>query len=266
MSTHLINDAPLPAAPVPPVILAVDTSATRPGLAIARGPELLATLLSSRVAPHSRTLFDNLQLLLEQALLEVRDIEVFAVVTGPGSFTGLRVGMAALKGLAAAHHRPICGIDLFDLHARTLRCAGTVLLLADAGRGELYTGLRRLTPRGEILKVGDALFGRPESVIPATLDQLDPVDRQRLLISGEGIDLARSILAEQALRFELPLTEVVFASPAHFGWQIVRSRDLVAIQLAQEVWQLLETRGHESLPACHPFYIRPSDAEINWPK
>ncbi|MFN9742509.1 MAG: hypothetical protein ACK562_10455, partial [Acidobacteriota bacterium] len=62
MSTHLLNDLPLPTAPPAPVILAVDTSATRLGLAITRGPELLATLLSSRGAPHSRTLFDNLQL------------------------------------------------------------------------------------------------------------------------------------------------------------------------------------------------------------
>lgn len=266
MSTHPLNVVPIPTAQAAPVILAVDTSATRPGLAIARGPELLATLLSSRVAPHSRTLFDNLQLLLEQALLEVSDIEVFAVVTGPGSFTGLRVGMAALQGLAAAHRRPLCGLDLFDLQSRALRCAATVLLLVDAGRGELYTGLRRLTSAGEVVKVGHELYGRPEAVIPATLDQLDPADRQTLLITGDGVERAQATLDQLSRHCAVPLTPVVFAAPASPGWQIVTPGGVVAVQLAQAVWQLLRNQPPALLPGCHPFYIRPSDAEINWPK
>jgi tRNA threonylcarbamoyladenosine biosynthesis protein TsaB len=264
MSTPIHNSNSLHNAESHPVILALDTSATRPGLAIRRGPELLAVLVSSRVEPHSRTLFDNLNLLLDQAQLTIKDVDVFAVVTGPGSFTGLRVGMAAIKGLAAAHQRPLYGVDLFELNAQALGCAATVLVICAGGRGEVFCALRQLAPNGEVLTPGQELYGQPASAIPAILDQLAPPDRLRLLITGDGVELAHELLVQRARQLDIPLSSIVFAAPALPGWQIVKPGLSPVLQLSLSVWQNLQSPVPARHPGCHPFYVRPSDAEINW--
>lgn len=256
------NDPATP--PVDPIILAVDTSATRPGLAIRRGPELLASLVSSRVEPHSRTLFDNLSLLLGEAQLAVGDVDIFAVVTGPGSFTGLRVGLAAMKGLAATRQRPLYGMDLLELHARALGSASTVLVISEAGRGEIYCGLRRLTVDGAVRSLGKEHYGRPESSIPEIIRQLDQPLGAGLLITGDGVERSHQVLAELALQVGTTLSGSVFTSPASVGWQILQSSLAPALQLSLAVWQILQLDGSTLTPICQPFYIRPSDAEINW--
>ena len=82
----------------PPKILALDTSSPNVSLALCRGRETVALIGVTGIAPHSRTLFRHLNYLLESAETSLEQIDLFAVVTGPGSFTGLRVGISAVKG------------------------------------------------------------------------------------------------------------------------------------------------------------------------
>src|SRR5207253_1846803 len=83
-----------------PLILAVDTSSPRLSLALARGATVISAIASESGTPHSQTLFVHLAALFDSAQLDPRHVDAFAVATGPGSFTGLRVGLAAVKGLA----------------------------------------------------------------------------------------------------------------------------------------------------------------------
>src|SRR5690349_3161414 len=84
----------------PPLILAVDTSSARASLAIARGAEIIASSQSDAFIPHSNIFFDLLSNLLHSAALSITEINLFAAAVGPGSFTGLRVGLSAIKGLS----------------------------------------------------------------------------------------------------------------------------------------------------------------------
>src|SRR5262245_41766867 len=95
-------------------ILAADTSSPLASLAIVRGDKILASLAGGAHLPHSKALFSNLSILLQLSGLELLEIDAFAVATGPGSFTGLRVGLASIKGLAHTLSKPAIGISSFD--------------------------------------------------------------------------------------------------------------------------------------------------------
>src|SRR5215472_17703000 len=78
--------------------------------------------------------------LLQKHELRKTDIDAFIVVSGPGSFTGLRVGLAAIKALAEILHKPIVPVSLLEVAAVASGARGKVLAVLDAGRGEIYVG------------------------------------------------------------------------------------------------------------------------------
>lgn len=125
------------------LMLAVDTSGHNGSLALARcspdGFELVEqALLSSR--SYSAEIIPLLSALLERNGLSMRDVEAFAVASGPGSFTGLRVGLAAVKGLAEITGRPIAAVSMLEAIAAQSGADGRVIAAIDAGRRELYVG------------------------------------------------------------------------------------------------------------------------------
>jgi len=123
-------------------VLAVDTSSPRGSLAVA-GPE--GVLAEARVVTaegHSRWLLPAVAALLQGLGLDPGGLDLFAVTTGPGSFTGLRVGLGSVQGLALASGRPCVGLPTLDvLAASAARSSGTVVALIDAFRGEVYSGV-----------------------------------------------------------------------------------------------------------------------------
>jgi len=147
-------------------VLAVDTSSPRGSLAVA-GPE--GVLAEARVVTsegHSRWLLPAVAALLQGLGLEPSELDLFAVTTGPGSFTGLRVGLGSVQGLALATGRPCLGISTLDVLAASAGgSSGTIVALIDAFRGEVYSGVYDATGRlrGErrVGTVADAIEGLP---------------------------------------------------------------------------------------------------------
>jgi tRNA threonylcarbamoyladenosine biosynthesis protein TsaB len=147
-------------------VLAVDTSSPRGSLAVA-GPE--GVLAEARVVTaegHSRWLLPAVSALLQGLGIDARTLDVFAVTTGPGSFTGLRVGLGSVQGLALASGRPCVGLSTLDVLARSAAgSSGTIVALVDAFRGEVYAGVHDATgrPRGErtVGRLADVLGGVP---------------------------------------------------------------------------------------------------------
>jgi tRNA threonylcarbamoyladenosine biosynthesis protein TsaB len=133
-------------------VLAVDTSSRRGSLAVA-GPEgVLAEARVSTAEGHSRWLLPAVGALLQGLGLEPGALDVFAVTTGPGSFTGLRVGLGSVQGLALASGRPCVGLSTLDVLAESAAgSSGTIVALVDALRGEVYSGVydAAARPRGE---------------------------------------------------------------------------------------------------------------------
>src|SRR5262245_4218352 len=100
-----------------PTILSIDTSSPEATLAVSRAENIIATLTIRDNRPHAQTLFSQIATLLQLARINIRDVDAFTVASGPGSFTGLRVGLAAVKGLADSLNKPCLGVNSLDLLA-----------------------------------------------------------------------------------------------------------------------------------------------------
>ena len=125
------------------LILAADTSGKSGSLALLRFEVENADTLE--VVPleggtFSAQLVPQISALLSKHKLTKNDIDAFAVVSGPGSFTGLRVGLAAIKALAEILQKPIAAVSLLEVVARAAEMNGQVIAAMDAGRDELYVG------------------------------------------------------------------------------------------------------------------------------
>jgi len=126
------------------LILSIDTSGKSGGITLAEGEKNSFRLLSS--APiaggtFSAQLVPTLASLLEKHRLAATDIAGFVVVSGPGSFTGLRVGLSAIKGLAEILKKPIATVSLPEALAITSGEQGKVAAALDAGRQEIFFGI-----------------------------------------------------------------------------------------------------------------------------
>jgi len=121
------------------ILLAVDTSGESQGIALMEEGRLLAEHREPSVSSHSETLLPNIANLLKQEGLAPTKIDVFALTVGPGSFTGLRIGIATIKGLAAAHDRPVVPISTLQALAEPqLARAGQVFSILDARMNEVF--------------------------------------------------------------------------------------------------------------------------------
>jgi tRNA threonylcarbamoyladenosine biosynthesis protein TsaB len=118
-------------------LLAVDTTSARESVALGIDGVLAGEVRLLTVDGHSRRVLPAIAFLLESAGLGPRDVEAYAVALGPGSFTGVRVGLSTVQGLALAAGRPCLGVSTLDLLAATVRGeAPTLVAMVDAARGE----------------------------------------------------------------------------------------------------------------------------------
>lgn len=126
------------------LILALDTSSSAGSVAILRDEEVLGAGSLSAEEPHSSSLFLGLDSLLRELCLSLKSFDLFAVIAGPGSFTGLRVGLTAVKGLAEVYNKPIAAISALEAIAAQSKSSAHVLAPAlDARRSQLYFAFYR---------------------------------------------------------------------------------------------------------------------------
>jgi tRNA threonylcarbamoyl adenosine modification protein YeaZ len=224
-----------------PIILAVDTSSSEARLAVSDAESVIATLTIRNNLPHSQTLFAQISTLLELAYIKIEEISAFAVGTGPGSFTGLRVGLAAVKGLADSLNKPCLGIDSLDLHALASGIDGAHLVMLGAGRGEVYCGFRIVASGNIVDRPISDRVGEPSSILRGLADY----PRQSpLIVVGDGVYKYKDEIANEEIK-------MIFLKP---GLNI-------SSVLAQRAALLL--KENQTAPAA-PHYIRQSDAEIEW--
>ena len=98
----------------PPLILSVETATLSGSVAVSRGDELLGVVTGDASISHSNTLLVDVDKLLTETQIALPEIDLFAVATGPGSFTGLRIGIATIKALAATLDRPTAGVPTLE--------------------------------------------------------------------------------------------------------------------------------------------------------
>ena len=221
-----------------PLILALETSGETGGVALYRG-RLLAEVTLSGALTYSRRLLPALDFLLAQSGLELSQIEALAVTVGPGSFTGLRIGLATVKALALILKRPVVGVEtLAALAAQVPESPLPVCAVLDARRGELYAALYRMVNGyPEVLR-------RPRILSP---ERLCAEISGPALFVGEGL----RVFGEELRR---RLGERFRQAPGHLR----EGRAAAVAYLAEH--RLLS--GEVDDPATlTPFYLRPSEAE-----
>ncbi len=124
-------------------VLGIDTTTGVLGLIIAKGAETVSVSASSGLA-HGENLFPWLEQTLEKAALTPKNLELIVCALGPGSFTGLRIGLAAAKGLALSAGCPLAGVPSLDVFgSRYGFFAGSVVPVIDARKGRYYAAVYR---------------------------------------------------------------------------------------------------------------------------
>jgi len=125
------------------LILAVDTTTPHGSVALLENSNLLAEVCSESSLTHSERLLPAVDLILYQRGLTIKNVEAFAVAVGPGSFTGIRIGLSTIKSFALATGKPVAPVSSLEALALKVKLPHNRLLcpLLDARKGEIYTAL-----------------------------------------------------------------------------------------------------------------------------
>ena len=224
--------------------LALDTSTPGGSCAVARDGAVMREAVGDRDCPHDSRLPGDLIALLEAARIALPDIDLYAVATGPGSFTGLRIGIATMQGLAFAAGKPLIGVSGFDALAHIASRnavkafgqtrAAAVATWVDAWRGDVFAARYQ----------HDAQIDPPSVEKPAAL--LARITEPTLFI-GDAVpvyaDLIRRTLGDLAM-LEQPPSPALAATIAEMAVRTARS-------------------GAQPAPDdIRPLYIRRPDAEL----
>ncbi|MBZ5503351.1 MAG: tRNA (adenosine(37)-N6)-threonylcarbamoyltransferase complex dimerization subunit type 1 TsaB [Acidobacteriia bacterium] len=146
--------------------LALDTSSPCGSLAVLRNQSVIGSISTWTDEAYSSRIFRHLEFLLGEVAVGLDAFDLFAVVAGPGSFTGLRVGLAAVKGWAEVYGKPIAAISALEAVAAQVRSTAPVVIpVLDARRGQVYFGIYRRAGAPEqprLVLEGDERVATPE--------------------------------------------------------------------------------------------------------
>lgn len=236
-----------------PLILAIET-ATRAGtVAVAKGGNVLSSQVGDATVSHSANLIELIDQVLKDAGAKLSDIDLFAVAVGPGSFTGLRIGLATVKALANCTGRAVVGISTLAAIAQASKINGDVISLLPAGRGEVFAQ-RFSTENGRVAAHDAAAHLSPQ----ALLEKYGTFER--LTWAGEGARQQFELLTTWARDKGFSVTD---SGSVDSGWEIVQETNNLAEAVAALALVEYEAGKSSSAEDLHAVYVRASDAEIN---
>ena len=170
-------------------ILAFETSAKAASVALLQDGGLLGEYMQNSGQTHSRTIMQMARDLLRNCDLTAKDVDAVACAAGPGSFTGVRIGLAAAKGFAWGREIPLVGVSTLEAMARNAAVAEGVYCAAmDARRSQVYTALFRME-RGTLRRLTDDSAIAVEELGQLLLEQEGP----KYLV-GDGAALCKKSL------------------------------------------------------------------------
>ncbi len=242
------------------LILSLETATRDGSLALTRGGVLLDSIRGVADESHSVNLLQQIQSLLERNRFALSDVDLFATATGPGSFTGLRIGLATIKGFAHSLGRTAIGIPTLQAVAHSAGGSPRTYALLQAGRGEVFAQMFSMDEAGEVTELSAAEHLPPEVVLQRT-DADAP-----LRWAGPGAQMYAQAIEEKArelgIDFQIRSSRTNF--PADDGWTLIDNDPV----LAEHVALLALRRARDTETAryaedLHAIYVRPSDAELN---
>ena len=211
-------------------ILAVDTSSERGSVCIVDGHEVLGEIRLACSIQHSERLFRSIEFLFQYTPFGLADIDLFVAARGPGSFTGLRVGLAAMAGFVAAFGKPGAGVTTLAALAWKSGIQNLpVATVIDARRDEIYGAVYR--------RVGHTLIEERSAAVLQPAKWLNSLGREEMVFCGDGALRYRSAIQERA------------------EWRI----HAMDFYLASTIAELAASANGGPL---EPFYVRKADAEL----
>ncbi|HLA51607.1 MAG TPA: tRNA (adenosine(37)-N6)-threonylcarbamoyltransferase complex dimerization subunit type 1 TsaB [Thermodesulfobacteriota bacterium] len=221
-------------------ILAIDTSTPSGSIALLEDDQLIAELTTCIQKTHAERLLPSIKTLLDNIGTKLEHIDGFALAIGPGSFTGLRIGLSTIKGLAWSLNKKVAGISTLEALAMNLPYSDKpVCPMLDARKKEVYAA---------VYKCNNNL---PECIMPDTAlspDNLINKIKEPTIFLGDGIKVYGSLIKDM-------LKDTAVIAPVHL-WQIKAS------SVGLLAWKKFKSGNIESPESIRLNYLRPSEAEI----
>lgn len=226
------------------MILAIDSAGSTAAVSIGSREAIHMTAQLNSGKTHSEQLLPLVVFAMETLKISFADLTAVAVTAGPGSFTGLRIGMATAKGLAQGARLPFIAVPTLDVLAENGRgFTGLICPILNARRNEVYTAVYENTASG-IRRLS------PDQAIPLNaLVESIAADKQAYF-TGDGVDAYAADL------------QTLLPDRAHLaeGTRRYVSGDAL-VKLA---YRHLDTEGADDLYRTHPIYLRQSEAVVRW--
>ncbi len=219
------------------LILAFESSAKPASAALVRDGKLLSQSMQVSALTHSRTLLPMAEDLLKNTGVTLAEVDAFAVAQGPGSFTGVRIGVSTVKGLCWGAEKPCIGVSTLEAMAwHGLAAGGIVCPVMDARRSQVYNALFRIEDGCPVRLCPDRAIALGELA-----DELRTLGESAFLV-GDGAELTKAFLDAQGLPCRL--------APDDLVWQ--------------DAWGVaMAAQGKTPVPGAEllPVYLRLSQAE-----
>lgn len=229
------------------LILAIDSSTPVAGIALLDEEQLIREEFINYKKNHSETLMPLIDDLLRGCERNLADLTALAVTIGPGSFTGLRIGLAAIKGLSLATAKPVVGISTLDVLAHNVAFSDALVCpLLDARKQEVYTALydnRGYYPR----RLSGEMACSPQELAERALSAAEQNGLSRIALLGDGYYPYRQIFSDY-------LGDRLVVAPPHL--MLPRASALGSLALARVI-----RADFDEMIKMRPRYIRLSEAE-----
>jgi len=223
-------------------ILGIDTSSPTGSVALADNSGVISEALLNSSKNYSDKLLIEIDAVLNSSKTKLNQIDGFVITTGPGSFTGLRVGMSLLKGLILATQKPFASVNTLDAYAETVQPGPYAICpVLDARKKEVYTALYNS-------KNGLCVRETPDRAI-TPMELCDQIKKPTAFV-GNGLVVYRELLSSRLRKkymHNAPLKKLTVAASA----VLIASRDL-------------KKNLQNNLDSLTINYIRPSEAELNY--
>lgn len=180
-------------------ILSIDSSAKTASVAVTDGSTLLSECFVNAGLTHSRTLMPMIDNALGQADMKIDDIDAFCVNAGPGSFTGIRIGVAAVKGLALASSKPCAGVSTLESIAYNFIDENAVICAAmDARCNQVYSALFSIE-NGVITRLCED-YAVPISELA---DEIKKISDKTVILAGDGAEICYNAMKDEIKNIKL---------------------------------------------------------------
>jgi tRNA threonylcarbamoyladenosine biosynthesis protein TsaB len=236
-----------------PVVLAIETATRAGSVAVSRGDAILSCAPGDAASSHSTDLIENVDKVLRESGLQLADVDLFATAIGPGSFTGLRIGLATVKSLALASRKKCVGVSTLAAIAHAAAESERTVALLPAGRGEVFAQMFSVAGH-DVMALDEAMHISPELMVAKYGSY------PQTIWAGEGAQAQLELLRAEARRRGIPLN--LAADVNGSGWSVAAKNERIAESVAQLAWREYRAGRIDEPEGLRANYVRPSDAEM----